>query len=610
MIRLVLGASLLLLAFLSGLSAQAPPRVGPEFQVNSQTAGAQRNGVVALDGGSRMIVVFQSEDGDGNGVLARRYDSAGLPQGQEFPVNTFTTSSQTRSRIAADASGRFLVVWHSSGQDGDSLGVFGQRLDGGGGTVGSEFQINTFTTGAQESPAVALDASGRALVVWSDEAQDGSGSGIIGRRYDAAGDPDGGEFPVNGATAGTQSSPVVASNGSGRSVVVWMDENDGSDSGISGQIYDAAGDPVGGQLPINAHTTGSQGSPSVSMDESGAFVVTWVTAPSGSGSEDIVARRFTNAGVPMEPEFQVNGSAAGHQYRPAVATDHDGGFVVAWTGPGDGSGYGVFARRFDSAGAAIGEEFQVNTYTTGDQKIPGVAMDTRGDFVVVWHSPQDGSSDGVVGQRFAPHLSQADDFESGDLSSWPVTVTGGGDLAADPAAAMGSSSTGLRALVNDTQSLYVQADTSGAGDRFRAGFFFDPNGFDPGETLGRRRVRILLTFAQPSTRLVAVVLRRLNGAYGLMARVRRDDGTRANTGFFPITDEPHYVEFEMRRASAPDLADGEFFLWIDGEPTSHLVGIDNDLSTVDFLRLGALSVKMGAVGTLYWDEFTSRLPPE
>jgi hypothetical protein len=66
----------------------------------------------------------------------------------------------------------------------------------------------------------------------------------------------------------------------------------------------------------------------------------------------------------------------------------------------------------------------------------------------------------------------------------------------------------------------------------------------------------------------------------------------------------------MRRASAPDLADGEFFLWIDGEPTSHLVGIDNDLSTVDFLRLGALSVKMGAVGTLYWDEFTSRLPPE
>ena len=34
--------------------------------------------------------------------------------------------------------------------------------------------------------------------------------------------------------------------------------------------------------------------------------------------------------------------------------------------------------------------------------------------------------------------------------------------------------------------------------------------------------------------------------------------------------------------------------------------LDNHLAEVDFVRLGALSVKAGASGTIYWDEFVSR----
>ena len=37
-----------------------------------------------------------------------------------------------------------------------------------------------------------------------------------------------------------------------------------------------------------------------------------------------------------------------------------------------------------------------------------------------------------------------------------------------------------------------------------------------------------------------------------------------------------------------------------------LTSLDNDISTVDFVRMGALSVKTGATGTLYFDEFESR----
>ena len=73
------------------------------------------------------------------------------------------------------------------------------------------------------------------------------------------------------------------------------------------------------------------------------------------------------------------------QIRPAVAADPLGNFVVVWRSNGqDGSGYAVVGQRFDSAGARRGAEFIANSATTGDQIEAGVAVDARGDFVVVW----------------------------------------------------------------------------------------------------------------------------------------------------------------------------------------------------------------------------------
>jgi hypothetical protein len=39
---------------------------------------------------------------------------------------------------------------------------------------------------------------------------------------------------------------------------------------------------------------------------------------------------------------------------------------------------------------------------------------------------------------------------------------------------------------------------------------------------------------------------------------------------------------------------------------STLTGLDNRATSLDFARLGALSVKVGASGTLRFDEFESR----
>ncbi|MBX9580434.1 MAG: hypothetical protein K2X87_09010 [Gemmataceae bacterium] len=151
-------------------------------------------------------------------------------------------------------------------------------------------------------------------------------------------------------------------------------------------------------IQVNTYTTGTQWFPSVAADATGNFVVVWSSYPGQDGSDEgIYAQRYSAAGVPQGSEFRVNTYTTGRQYSPTVAMDADGDFVVAWSSsPGsagssygqDGSSSGVYAQRYSAAGAAQGAEFRVNTYTTGGQMSPSVAVDTGGNFVVAWMSPQ------------------------------------------------------------------------------------------------------------------------------------------------------------------------------------------------------------------------------
>jgi hypothetical protein len=222
-----------------------------------------------------------------------------------------------------------------------------------------------------------------------------------------------------------------------------------------------------------------------------------------------------------------------------------------------------------------------------------------------------------AGVNGACDLVFADGFELGNLAPWSSEQTDGGDLAIvdlalTTGAGLSQTKYGLQAVVDDTASLFVSDDTPQDANRYRARFRFDPSGFDPGEAEEHRRTRLFIAFEEgPNRRLAAVVLRRLNGAYAVMARTRLDDDSQADTSFVPITDAPHVIEIDWKRSSSPAASDGWLYLWIDGNaagsnPAAGLTGLDNNLSAVDFARLGALSVKSGAAGTLYFDEFESR----
>jgi hypothetical protein len=390
-------ASLLVCWCAPGL-AQTP--AGDEFRANDITTGYQLSPALAVNRDGSFVVAFTATDVPGNyGVWVKRYDARGGPLGFETRANSYSYSYQGQAAVAGRPSGDFVVVWHSYYQDGDGNGIAGQRFDAAGARRGEEFVVNTYVTGYQEYPGVAALEGQGFVVVWRSQWGGGLEPRVLARVYDADGDPRGEDFQVNPRDGIAQFGSAVASDGRGRFVVVYSNQEDlGSDSDVYGQLFDASGVRLGAEFAVNSYTTGRQGGPAAAMAADGRFVVVW----SSAAHDGLRARRFAADGTPQGGELVVNTYTTGFESYTSIAADAAGNFIVAWTSTAqDGSDAGVFARRFDSNGAPRGSEFRVNSFTTGRQMDLKVASDESGNFIGAWASlEQDGSGDGVFVQRY------------------------------------------------------------------------------------------------------------------------------------------------------------------------------------------------------------------
>ncbi|MBI3898161.1 MAG: DUF4347 domain-containing protein [Gammaproteobacteria bacterium] len=407
----------------------APEITFGEMRVNTVTTDTQDMGGnknVAMDANGNYVVTWMSfnHDGSSYGIYAQRFNSVGVAQGAEFLVNTTTANNQAFPAVAMDASGNFVIVWESFLQDGSGNGIYAQRYNSSGVAQGSEFRVNVTTANDQQLPSIAMDASGNFIVVW--ESPDSGGTGVYARRYNAAGVAQGGEFRANTTTAGNQSSAKVAIDASGNFVIVWSSTGqDGSGDGIYAQRYNAAGVAQGSEFLVNTTTANNQQLPSVAMEAGGNFVVVWSSAGQDGSGMGIYAQRYDSAGVAQGAEFRINVTTNNDQTSSAIAMLPSGGFIVAWASDQqDGSGYGIYTRKYDAAGNALTGETLVNATTSGWQLSPSVAVDDTGRAVIVWSGNGSGDADGIFMRRY-------------DYSRTPPTMTLNEDAPA-PSGAVGT----------------------------------------------------------------------------------------------------------------------------------------------------------------------------
>lgn len=156
-----------------------------EFRANTFATGDQTAPAVAWLRNGGYVVTWQSvgQDGSGDGVYAQRYYPNGFRVGMEFRVNTTTFSNQFEPSVAGLSGGGFVITWTSQGQDGSGYGVYGQVYNSAGQKDGGEFRVNNRTFSTQWDSSVAALPNNQFAVVWSSYGQDGDQLGIYGQRF-------------------------------------------------------------------------------------------------------------------------------------------------------------------------------------------------------------------------------------------------------------------------------------------------------------------------------------------------------------------------------------------------------------------------------------------
>src|SRR5206468_266170 len=136
--------------------------------------------------------------------------------------------------------------------------------------------------------------------------------------------------------------------------------------------------------------------PRVAVGPGGEFVVIWNSDQAEYSGYDVWGRHFDSTGHASSDDFEMNTTTSedeGDNGELAVAGDPTGNFAVVW-----GGNYpsGVRGQRFTNAGAPLGGEFAVSSYTSGNfDEFPSVTTDASGNFVVAWKHDY-----GVVGRQF------------------------------------------------------------------------------------------------------------------------------------------------------------------------------------------------------------------
>lgn len=381
------------------------PRVGSEFRVNTRTVGTQDTAAAATLKAGGFVVAWSGDTGSGRNVYAQRYAADGARAGSEFRFAATTATVQLTPAITGTADGGFTTAWYATTEAGAAQGLYVQRRSATGSLLGTTLRLDTTTGSRQSAPALAPDTTGGAtFAAWMSNRTTGGVYDVFAQRVDTNGKKLGTEIRVSTTSmAKIVSPPAVATLTGGDRIVVWASATTATaPAAIRAQRLTTAGLRSGSEVTISA-ATWAQSEPAVAATADGGYVVAWTSVGQDGSGKGVFARRFSATGAAAGAIFRVATRTAGDQSDPSVSARPGGGFTVGWTSVGqDGSGRSVHARRFGPTGTTLDVELRLNTTVAGDQTRPTMVVRTATDFLATWTSAgQDGSQEGIYGQRFA-----------------------------------------------------------------------------------------------------------------------------------------------------------------------------------------------------------------
>jgi hypothetical protein len=429
---------LLLCSLFPLIPAFAVHKIVDDFQVNENVGTSLSRSIANLagDGYGNVVFVWADKRNERYDIFFQRYDSLNNPIGSNTRVNREMPGA-SYAAIAMAKNGLFCVVWATQDDKGTCINY--QRYDSEGHAItGNQSCIVTAGNGGIFYPRIAMDDTGGFVVAWYRK-------NVYFHRFDQNGTPLGETVCVNpGQTKDLYDIYFmfeyldITMDSHGNFAIVWNDNRFREKCEIYCQLYSSSGVPHGNSILVNDNPDFNQVNPTITYDTNNDVIVAWMDERSGYFA--VWAQRYDHDGIPKGKNFQVGSAGASRvQSYPAISRLPSGGFVIIWdeqddrgpcifgqfftveSAPGlifsvkdkkdtwvlrsgrnplwvdeqgtmvigwlelrDGC-WGLYNRKFDANGNILLPEKRVNDdIGSNPQTDPAIAMNTNGDFTIVW----------------------------------------------------------------------------------------------------------------------------------------------------------------------------------------------------------------------------------
>jgi hypothetical protein len=299
------------------------------------------------------------------------------------PLTTILSQDQDNSRIVSDGAGGAIIVWRDM-RPGTHDEIYAQRVDLYGTPLWTANGVPIAAlAGSQSAPVIATDGAGGAIIAWVDNR--GGTLDIYAQRVNASGVV---QWALNGVAvctaANAQTLPEIVAAGSGSSIIAWPDLRNGSHYDIFAQKLDGSGVAqwaANGVMLCGA--ANNQTDLAMDVDGAGGAVVSWLD--SRSGVPDIYANRVLASGA---TSWTANGIAICTNFTtpevPKIAFDGSG-VVITWGDNRLGSNR-IFAQRVNIAGGIqwTSDGVLVTNTASSFQQFPNIVSDGSGGVVIAW----------------------------------------------------------------------------------------------------------------------------------------------------------------------------------------------------------------------------------
>ncbi len=319
----------------------------------STAAGEQYNVRIVSDGAGGAIVSIYDSGGNGD-IYAQRISADGTVLWAANGVAVSPTAdNETNPQITPDGAHGVIVAF--SRLVNSQYFTFANRVDAAGTVLWAAEGIPVcVATGGQYDLKIVNVGAGSAIATWSDYR---GGAHIYAQLVDTTGAVFWGATGAAVCTAlGTQETPQIAADGTGGAIITWLDSRNGN-ADIYAQRMDAAGAvwAANGVAVCAAIDEQSQGQ--IASDGAGGAVVAWRDQRAGVGDYNIYVQRIDANGAPVwMSDGVVACAAASTQQDPAIVSDGVFGAIVTWTDLRSGFG-AIYAHRENPIVATLLESF-------------------------------------------------------------------------------------------------------------------------------------------------------------------------------------------------------------------------------------------------------------